>query len=242
MLRSRPYGESDLIVTALTRTSGKLAAIAKGAKRSRRRFVGLLEPFAHIELRFRPRPSGLAFLVAADPIRIYRHLAADLDKFAYASYLVELTDRLSGDAEPGVDLYELLRAGLESLDHSTPTSALLRAFELHCLRVTGYALSLEQCRRCRRSLPAQASVSFEPEAGVFTCQACNPPRATLRVRGVTVGALAALTRHPLGERWTVTLPHPIASEARRLLAAATEPRLRGRLRSTDLLAQLGHEP
>ncbi|HSM92508.1 MAG TPA: DNA repair protein RecO, partial [Anaeromyxobacteraceae bacterium] len=45
VLRVVDYGESDRIVTLLTRERGKVGAYARGARASRRRFPGLLEPF-----------------------------------------------------------------------------------------------------------------------------------------------------------------------------------------------------
>ena len=65
VLRSRPYGESDRIVTLITEEHGKITGIAKGAKNSRRRFGGTLEPFLHVRIVFRQRPaSELVFLEA----------------------------------------------------------------------------------------------------------------------------------------------------------------------------------
>ena len=49
VLRARPYGESDKIVSFLTEDFGKLSGIAKGALRSRRRFVNSLEPFSLVK-------------------------------------------------------------------------------------------------------------------------------------------------------------------------------------------------
>ena len=63
MLRTREYGESDKIVTVLSRAEGKFSGIAKGAKRSQRRFPGTLEVFSHVTLDYKRRPhSELAFL------------------------------------------------------------------------------------------------------------------------------------------------------------------------------------
>jgi DNA repair protein RecO (recombination protein O) len=58
VLRGRPHGESDKIVTFLTKDWGKVTGIAKGAKRSQRRFVNVLEPFTHVQLRFRSSHSS----------------------------------------------------------------------------------------------------------------------------------------------------------------------------------------
>ena len=58
VVRARVFGESDKIVTFLTRDLGKVTGIAKGAKRSKRRFVNVLEPFTHVSLRLRQRPAS----------------------------------------------------------------------------------------------------------------------------------------------------------------------------------------
>src|SRR5512134_3304740 len=66
VLRWRPYGESDKIVTFLSEDFGKLTGIAKGAKRSRRRFPNSLEALARVRMHFRLRPNAsLAFLESA---------------------------------------------------------------------------------------------------------------------------------------------------------------------------------
>ena len=68
VLRTWPFGESDKIVSFLTESHGKLTGIAKGAKRSRKRFVNSLEPFSLVNLRFQDRAhSNLAFIVASGP-------------------------------------------------------------------------------------------------------------------------------------------------------------------------------
>src|SRR5437016_5754381 len=67
VLRTRPYGESDRIVTLITEQHGKVTGIAKGAKNSRRRFAGTLEPFVLIRAVFRQRTtSDLVFLLRCE--------------------------------------------------------------------------------------------------------------------------------------------------------------------------------
>src|SRR5207247_7539818 len=73
VLRTRPYGESDRIVTLLTEQHGKLTGIAKGAKNSRRRFAGTLEPFVRIRAVFRQRTgTELAFLLRCEFLGVWR--------------------------------------------------------------------------------------------------------------------------------------------------------------------------
>src|SRR5438067_9627088 len=81
VLRTRPYGESDRIVTLITEQHGKLVGIAKGAKNSRRRFAGTLEPFVRIRVVFRQRASELVFLLRCELVGVLRAFTRDLDRF-----------------------------------------------------------------------------------------------------------------------------------------------------------------
>src|SRR5574340_1253579 len=108
ILRSRAYGEADKIVTFLSADAGKLTGIAKGAKNSRRRFANCLDPLTQVQVHFRVRVgASLVFMESCDLIQPPLRLT-DPVKFAYASYLVELIDQLTGEAHPVPELYNLL--------------------------------------------------------------------------------------------------------------------------------------
>ena len=78
----RAYGESDLIAVLLTEDYGKLSGIARGARRSRRRFSGpALEPLHEIELRFKRRAhSELVFLHESRVVESYDGIAANVGR------------------------------------------------------------------------------------------------------------------------------------------------------------------
>src|SRR6185295_11062019 len=83
VLRTRPYGELDLIVTLLTDRHGKITGIAKAAKHSRRRFGGTLQPFIHVRAVFRQRPhADLVFLLRCEHLEALRTFSEDVDRFA----------------------------------------------------------------------------------------------------------------------------------------------------------------
>ena len=135
VLRTRAYAESDKIVTFLSRDWGKLTGIAKGAKRSRRRFVNVLEPFTHVQLRFRPSRSGdLMFILGCELIQAFRRPSADLERFALASYVVELADVMVAGREAGQEMYDLVLAGLSTLEDEAELSPVFSSlFALHIL-------------------------------------------------------------------------------------------------------------
>lgn len=176
VLRSWPYGESDKIVSFLTQTHGKVTGIAKGAKRSRKRFVNTLEPFSLVNLRFQDRPhSSLVFVYGCDPLRPFKDITTSLEKIVYASYFVEITDRLVGERDENRKLFEHLREGLIFIEENGPSLSLLIFFELKLLQFSGYQPILEHCRRCGKNCQASTERQwrFSARDGGILCGPCS---------------------------------------------------------------------
>jgi DNA repair protein RecO (recombination protein O) len=212
VLRTRPFGESDRIVTLLTARHGKLTGIAKGAKNSRRRFAGTLEPFVHIRAVFRQRPSSdLVFLLRCEFLSALRGFSRDLERFAAGSYVLELTDRLVFGRESGMDVYELLHEVLRLLDGGAAVTPVLRAFELHMLAASGYAPALDRCRGC--GAPAAGALFVAAARGGLVCRRCVPV-------GEPVKPVAAETMHALARLASAPLADAVADEASGSLEAA----------------------
>ena len=102
VLRVREFGESDRIVHLLTPDWGRVSAIAKGAKRSRKRFAGTLDLFHRLRVSIeRRRPGTMARLEDSRLIDPAVALRRDPRRFALAAYLVELIDRLATEGATG---------------------------------------------------------------------------------------------------------------------------------------------
>lgn len=152
ILRARPFGESDKIITFLTESHGKITGIAKGALRSRKRFANSLEPFSLVNLTFQERPhSSLAFVAGSELIHSPHALLGDLDRVAQASYLVEISEGLIAEREENCAVFYHLKAGLDHLERAGASLRFLTAFELKLLRLTGYQPGLELCKKCQKS-------------------------------------------------------------------------------------------
>ncbi len=117
VLRAVDTGESDRVVTLLTRERGKVAAYARGARASRRRFGGSLEPFTLVAAEVRERSgSDLLGLDSVSAVAAFGGIRGDLARIACASYAAELSRELVRDHEPHDELFELLAAYLAVLD------------------------------------------------------------------------------------------------------------------------------
>jgi DNA repair protein RecO (recombination protein O) len=149
VLRTWPFGESDRIVSFLTESHGKMSGIAKGAKRSRKRFANSLEPFSLVTLRFQERPhTSVAFISACELQHAYTRLAGSLEKIAYASYLVEITEGLIAEREDNPMVFNHLREGLLCLEAGEISQLFLARFQLRLLKLTGYQPVFDRCGRC----------------------------------------------------------------------------------------------
>ncbi len=238
MLRARSYGESDRIVTFITERHGKLTGIAKGARNSRRRFAGTLEPFVHVQVVFRQRPgSDLAFLVRCELLGALHAFSRDLDRFAAGSYVLELTDRMVFGRESGREVYTLVHDALGLLDGGMAPDPLLRAFELHLLAASGYAPALDRCRVCGTPADGPGTVFLAVERGGLLCRGCVGTGEAVRpVAAGTARELARLAGGPLADAVAgatrATLVEA-AAVAEHLLGAVGS----GPLRSRDFMAR-----
>jgi DNA repair protein RecO (recombination protein O) len=77
VLSCRDYGESDRLIAFYSETGGNLRGIAKGARRSKKRFVHTFEPCSLVRLTYRVR-KGLVWIEAGSLLEPHLSLRTDL--------------------------------------------------------------------------------------------------------------------------------------------------------------------
>ena len=165
-LRRREHGESDLIVTFLTREQGKLAVVARGVRKPRSRHAAVCQPFAlaRLQLATRAEGGGLPTLAQAELLETFYDLRADLDRSARAAYLLELCDLALPDHEPQPLLFDLLMASLTLLVGAADPRVVQHSFELRLLAELGLEPVLDRCTQCGQPL-GEEPVLFDAAAG-----------------------------------------------------------------------------
>jgi DNA repair protein RecO (recombination protein O) len=245
VLRSWPYGESDKIVSLLTETHGKVRGIAKGAKRSRKRFANSLEPFSIVNLRFQDRPhGGLVFLLSADLLFTFKKLDTSLEKIALASYLVEIIDGLIAERDESAPLFQHLKNGLLFVDRdgAAPLEFLTR-FELKLLRLAGYQPGLDGCKRCALSRDGRGGLfwHFSAPAGGLLCSGCAASKKeSLPVAAAALSALDSLQREQhedIHARDGTRLPVAVLAEIRFMMQRFLQFHMEREIRSAAFLAE-----
>ena len=94
VLKKWDVGESDQLVSFLFLPRGKLKGIAKGAKRSKRRFGGLLSPFLLVQLECFENPNrDLVRIEGCALIHYYASVYANLEKLLVGCCVLEFLER-----------------------------------------------------------------------------------------------------------------------------------------------------
>jgi DNA repair protein RecO (recombination protein O) len=235
VLRTRPYGESDKIVTFLTRDLGKISGIAKGAVKSKRRFSGALEPATEVRLTYRARSqSDLHFVEAAEILAAPRRLTRDLDRYAFSTYVIEVLDCMIEGREAEAAVYDLARDVFLAIDAADriPGAELLRWFELRLLTLCGLEPRLSTCRRCGRATAGSTDpLRFDPIAGTIVCLACQNGAGI----AISASGLAAIRVLHAAALPIAPLASAVAGEVRVLLQTFLQHHLRRPLKSPELL-------
>lgn len=175
VLRTLDYGESDRIVTFYTADFGKLKGIAKGARRSKRRFANTLEPFACLQLLFsRRRHDGLSLIEEGTVINHYPGIAGDLKKTLYASYMLDITEQFTVENKRNEELFYLLQEFIESMDVDDASEDIVRFFEMRLLRLVGYEPVLDRCIACKAPVGNGDIYRFSLREGGVKCSLCSP--------------------------------------------------------------------
>ena len=176
LLRRSSYGDFDLIVTLLTLEKGKLTVIAKNAKKSRKRFSGVLELFSLLHLVCTAaRGRGMPVLQEATIEHPFSDIRGNIMKTAYASYWAELITLWLEEGKTQARFYHLLQFCLHALDAGLfDEKTLSIIFQIRFLNISGLSPNFSRCSKCRMDTDKIASsrLVFELAKGGILCQGC----------------------------------------------------------------------
>jgi DNA repair protein RecO (recombination protein O) len=176
VIRSLDYGESDRIVTFFTKDFGKIKGIAKGARRSKKRFQNALDLFSHLRLIFFDREGmGLVRAEGCDIINSFPKIREDLKKIFYGNYLLELANEMAGEREANLEAFNLLLSFLSILDETETEEEKLRVFEIRMLSLFGYQPNMRKCDLCKNGWEDLKTVPilFSLQKGALVCGRCS---------------------------------------------------------------------
>ncbi len=213
------HGESDVIITLFSLKEGKITAIAKGAKKSLRRFVNKLELFSFLHVVCtRKTGRSLAFLSEADLHTSFLNIRKDLELYLTASVIREFLLIGVREDEPDERIFRLSLWSLHNLDSFNQPKAILALFLIRFFEYVGYRPDLQTCGKCENHVMPQTRYSFDPSGGRIICSGCsNGSTRGIALSHGTIKILCSAQDLPLERLHRLKISGTILHEALALL-------------------------
>lgn len=167
VLHSYPYKESSLIVDVFSRQYGRVALLAKGAKRPHSQLRGVLQTFQPLTFSWSGK-SELQTLTMAEWVG--GMLPLEKNALLCGLYLNEIMVKLMQREDPQPLLFDEYVTTINQLAHAEPASIALRKFELNLLKAAGVVNDLSFCTKQRARVLPEKLYIVDPEAGTILAQ------------------------------------------------------------------------
>ena len=237
IMRIKEFGESDLLVTFFTPEKGLLKGVAKGARRSRKRFVNCLDHFCLVNLEYGTQKKGdLQFLHSGRLIKAHEGLRNDYMILTRASYMVELTEILFPLGVSDPRMFGLLIRSFEALADGEDAETITMIFEVRAMVLGGYAFNFEKCCKCLREYKGEGTAVFIPERGGISCLNCQPVSArNPKLTPEAVKTIKMIQSKPLDQSFNLAFPEQILKELKPVFKLHREYHLGLRMKSLSLI-------
>lgn len=212
ILKNEPFREQDSWITMYGREQGKMVAVARGVRKWRAKQLGHLEPLAKVEVMI---AKGASFdkIAVAQVIEPMNGQRDKLEALAIQGAVCDLVDKLTHPMGEDDEVYFLLNELRAFFELEGPLSAergrlVLSVFTLKLLNHLGYAVHVESCVVCRRSIVDRSW--FSVEAGGLICEDCHRRQAefykSVSVSFSAVKLIKYLQHRPLADARLITAP------------------------------------
>ncbi len=185
VLHSRPYRETSLLVDALTRDHGQIGLVARGVRKEKSRWRGVLQPLQSMQIGWYGN-GELVTLTAAEPGPAMPMLSGE--RLFAGIYLNELVLRLGRRGDDQSKTFQDYEKCLLRLGDRVATGWTLRRFERDFLQNLGYELPLTHSADDQSDIDPDVEYDYEVEAGPRIPMSRS---SGLRLRGSSLLALAA---------------------------------------------------
>jgi DNA repair protein RecO (recombination protein O) len=220
ILQARPYGEADLIVEFFSAQSGRMRGIAKGAKKSKKRFVHCLETLNRVRLDlFEKQNLSLTRIDRGDLIDPFPGIRKDFRKWGQAAYFCEMIKELFAPGDSNRLVFELLCESLQVLDQEKGEPNVFAIFQIRLLKLAGYALYLEDCLGCGKKTEDMGQPMFSLARGGVFCPSCLKGDRGIRLSPGSVRSIRHSMTMELPQVFRIRFSQEIQGEIESLLAS-----------------------
>jgi DNA repair protein RecO (recombination protein O) len=177
------YGESDLVVTLLTDTIGRISALARGARKSVKRFGGVIEPMHTLRVAYDDRSGAeLVVLREAKLERARPFIVTSLERMQVAGLALNWIRKAAPPRTPEPEVWAAMTDLLDHLgnpeDAASPR-ARLAATGLRLLAAFGWGIDFERCVSCGKAPGPAQPAAVDAARGGLICRECGGARRRL---------------------------------------------------------------
>lgn len=235
VLKARAYSESNKIVTLLTREAGKVAVMARGAKKPTSRLAAITQPFMHA-LFLVQRTSGMGTLQQGEHLHAMRTLQTDIRASAYASYVCELVDRLLEEGEAQGYAFEIVLQALLAIDEGYDPEAIALFVDWKMLPFAGVQPILHACASCAST---DGEFAFSFSQGGFLCHRCfSKDPYIIRLSPTQLKLIRMFYMMPIEQVGKLDLKPQTKMFIRKIVSTIYEEQTGIRLKSRSFIEQL----
>jgi len=239
VLKARSYGESNKIVTLFTREAGKVACMARGAKKPTSRLAGITQPFMHGSFLVQ-RTTGMGTLQQGEHFNSMRTVQTDIVATAYASYIVELVDKLIDEGQEQPYAFEVLLQALNAIDEGYDPEAITLFVDWKMLPFTGVQPILNCCANCQA---VEGEFAFSFTQGGFLCHKCfHLDPYIIRLSPTLVKLIRMFYMMPIDQVGKLELKPQTKTVIKNIVTTIYEEQTGIRLKSRDFITQLERTP
>lgn len=239
VIKSRSYGESNKIVTLMTREAGKVAVMARGAKKPTSRLAGITQTFMH-GMFVVQRTSGMGTLQQGEHISSMRNIQTEITATAYASYIVELIDRLVDEGSPQPFAFEVLQQALHAIEEGYDPEAIALFVDWKLLPYTGVQPVLHACASCGQ---VEGEFAFSFSQGGFLCHRCfHLDQYIIRLTPTQLKLIRMFYTVPIEQVGKLDLKKGTKHFIKKIVTTIYEEQTGIRLKSRSFIEQLERTP
>ncbi|TFH02546.1 MAG: DNA repair protein RecO [Calditrichales bacterium] len=173
VIKSLDWKDTSRIVTLFTREKGKISVIAKGARRAKSQFQGILESINLIEASiYISENRQIQVLGQVSLEESYQKIKKDYTKTAYIFAILELTDIFfqKGAADPV--FFDFLTVIIQQMENVSDPRIVFWYFLLKIASYLGFRPEFDLCKNCSQQKSGE-NVIFSVRDGAVICNACG---------------------------------------------------------------------
>lgn len=176
IIRRKPFGEADLLLTLYTEKNGKVKVVAKGARKITSKLLGFTELFTSITCQIDFK-SSIPIVSQVSHDQLFDGIASNQQLYTRLHIVAELIDKGCKEQEVDLLLFRTLQEGMQRLiasNHPLLVSGLI----LRVSTILGFDPELTACAHCGEAIDVTQPigwshkhggvVSFPAEAGSST--------------------------------------------------------------------------